>query len=197
MELTVEGLKRPDGSKPNALRRQGLIPAVVYGHNGAESISLTVKAKTVEHLLRDATVNNTLIDLKITDIPWAGKALLREVQTHPWKGFPYHLSFFAVSAQDSLEVEVALHFVGEPVGVKLGGGVLDPVLTELAVRCKPDSIPESIEINVSELQVGDALHVNELVLPDGVVAIGDPGRVVVSILQPQGEAEETVAAPAA
>ena len=78
MELTLECQKRVEGSKPNALRREGLIPAVVYGHNGAESIAFTVKAKKVEHLLRDATVNNTLIDLNIPEIPWSGKALLRE-----------------------------------------------------------------------------------------------------------------------
>ncbi len=196
MELTVEGQKRPEGSKPNALRQQGQIPAVVYGHNGAESINLTIAAKSVERLLKDASVNNTLIELNIPDISWSGKTLLREVQTHPWKGFPYHLSFFAISAQESVEVQVALNFVGEAVGVKLEGGILDPVMTQLTVRCKPDSIPEKIDVNVSELHRGGSVHVSELVLPEGVAALADPGQVVVSVFLPAAEAGEGAAAPA-
>lgn len=196
MELTVEGQKRPEGSKPNALRQQGQIPAVVYGHNGAESINLTIGAKSVERLLKAASVNNTLIQLNIPDISWSGKTLLREVQTHPWKGNPYHLSFFAISAQESVEVQVALNFVGEAVGVKLEGGILDPVMTELTVRCKPDSIPEKIDVNISELHRGGAVHVSELVLPEGAVALADPGQVVVSVVLPSGEAGEGAGATA-
>jgi large subunit ribosomal protein L25 len=196
MELTVEGQKRPEGSKPNALRQQGQIPAVVYGHNGAESINLTIAAKTVERLLKEGSVNNTLIQLNIPDISWSGKTLLREVQTHPWKGFPYHLSFFAISAQESVEVQVALNFVGEAVGVKLEGCILDPVMTEVTVRCKPDSIPEKIDVNVSELHRGGAVHISELVLPEGVAALADPGQVVVNVVLPSGEAGEGAAAPA-
>ena len=190
MELAVECQKRAEGSKPNALRRSGLIPAVLYGHKGSESISLTVKAKTVETLLKKHVVNNTLIDLSIPDLSWTGKTLLREVQVHPWKGFPYHLSFFAVGSQDSLEVELSLNFVGESVGVKLGGGILDTVLTQLAVKCKPDSIPEAIEVDISNLNVGDALHIHELSLPAGVVALGEPNQVVVSVLGAQAGSEE-------
>lgn len=196
MELAVECQKRAEGSKPNALRRSGLIPAVLYGHKGSESISLTVNAKTVETLLKKHAVNNTLIDLSIPDLSWTGKTLLREVQVHPWKGFPYHLSFFAVGSQDSLEVELSLHFVGESVGVKLGGGILDTVLMQLAVKCKPDSIPQAIEVDISNLKVGDALHIHELILPPGVVAVGEPNQVVVSVLGTQAGSEEETEATA-
>ena len=190
MEIAVECQKRAEGSKPNALRRSGLIPAVLYGHNGSESVSLTIPAKTVETLLKQRVVNNVLIDLDIPEISWKGKTLLREVQRHPWKGFPYHLSFFAVGSQDSLEVELSLHFVGESVGVKMGGGILDTVMMQLAVKCKPDSIPDAIEVDISNLNVGDALHIHELVLPPGVVAVGEPNQVVVSVLASQVDAEE-------
>ncbi len=189
MELTVECQKRPEGSKPNALRRSGFVPAVLYGHNGAESVAITIEAKTVQQLLKDGSINNTLIQLNIPELPWNGKTLLREVQTHPWKGYPYHLSFFSISTQDSVEVEVPLHFVGEAVGVKLEGGILEPIISELQVKCKPDSIPESIEIDISSLRVGQSLHVNELILPDGVKAIGEEERVVVSIASPSVEVQ--------
>ncbi|MEZ2250638.1 50S ribosomal protein L25/general stress protein Ctc [Microcoleus sp.] len=199
MEIAVECQKRAEGSKPNALRRSGLIPAVLYGHQGSESLALTIPAKAVETLLKQRVVNNVLIDLNIPEISWKGKTLLREVQRHPWKGFPYHLSFFAVGSQDSLEVELSLHFFGESVGVKLGGGILDTVMTQLAVKCKPDSIPDAIEVDISNLNVGDALHIHELVLPAGVVAIGEPNQVVVSVLGTQAGSEDDseAATPAA
>ena len=196
MELTVEGQKRLEGTKPKALRREGRIPANVYGHKGTESISLTVDAKTVERLLKKASVNNTIVDLNVTDIPWRGKTLLREVQTHPAKGFIYHVSFFAVSAQESVDVEVPLHFVGDPVGVKQEGGMLDPVLTQMQVRCAPDSIPDQIEINVSNLHVGESIQVHDIVLPQGVAALIDPGQTLVTLLSPQRQADTEAEAEA-
>ncbi|XHX76127.1 MAG: 50S ribosomal protein L25/general stress protein Ctc [Stenomitos frigidus ULC029] len=202
MELTLECQTRPAGSKANALRRAGLIPAVLYGHKGAESVSLTVKAKTAELLVRDASINNTLIQVNVPELPWKGKALLREVHSHPWRGFVYHLSFFSVGSQDSLDVDVPLHLIGEATGVKNGGGSIDQGLTELHVRCAPDRIPESIEIDVTGLDVGTSLHVHELMLPEGVVALGEPDRVVVTVLAPSSSvaaeaAEEEAAAAAA
>ncbi|BAY25955.1 50S ribosomal protein L25 [Calothrix sp. NIES-2100] len=98
MTLTVESKKRPEGTKANALRRSGLIPANLYGHNGAESISLVVEAKTVERLLKHAAVNKTEVELSIPEIEWTGKTVLREVQSHPAKGTTYHISFFAAKS---------------------------------------------------------------------------------------------------
>ena len=180
MEVTVECQKRAEGINPRALRRSGLIPAVLYGHKGTESVSLTVKAKTAETLLKEATVNNTLVQVNIPDISWTGKALLREVQTHPWKPLLYHLSFFSVAAQDSLEVTVPLPFVGQAVGIK-SGGVLDPVITELQVQCAPGDIPESIDVDVSNLEIGNSLHVSDLVLPPGIVPLIEPETTVVTM----------------
>ncbi|MFN6571599.1 50S ribosomal protein L25/general stress protein Ctc [Dendronalium sp. ChiSLP03b] len=189
MPLTVECQTRPEGSKPKALRRSGEIPANLYGHKGTESISLVINAKTVERLLKKASVNNTLIDLNVTDVPWRGKTLLRELQVHPAKGTPYHLSFFAVAGHGDTNVEVPLRFVGNAVGVKQEGGFLDTVLTELQVSCSPENIPEVIEIDVSNLKIGDSLRIHELVLPQGVTALGEAEQVVVSVSQPQISAD--------
>ncbi|MFB2833914.1 50S ribosomal protein L25/general stress protein Ctc [Floridanema evergladense] len=193
MELTVECQKRTAESKPNTLRRNGLIPAVLYGHNGTESLALTLNAKAAETLVKKASLNNTLINVNIPDASWSGKTLLREVQTHPAKGFIYHLSFFAVASQKSLEVEVPLHFLGEAVGVKVNGGMLDLVMTAVTVQCPPESIPDAIEIDVSTLDVGNALHIREIPLPAGVKVVGDPDQVVVSVLRAQGGTEEASA----
>ena len=200
MELTVECQKREEGSKPKALRRSGLLPAVLYGHNGAESIALTINAKTAEKLLKQAGVKNSLIQLNIPDLSWSGKTLLREVQKHPWKDSLYHLSFFAVAAQDSIEVEVPLNFTGNSPGVKQDGGILGTEITQLAVRCAPNKIPENIDVDISALRIGGALHVGELTLPDGVIALGNKEQVVVQVLAPQSRevsetASETTAEP--
>jgi len=183
MELTIECKSRPTDSKPNSLRRSGHIPAVLYGHSGTESVALTVEAKAAELLLRDAAINNTLITVNVPDLPWSGKALLREVQTHPWKGWIYHLSFFSVSTHASLEVVVPLHFVGTAAGVKAGGS-LDPLATSITVKCTPDSIPERIDVDVTDLNVGNSIHVSELTLPAGISAITDGTQLVVAVLPP-------------
>lgn len=194
MEVTIECQKRPEGSKPRALRRSGLIPASLYGHNGAESVALTLNAKDAETLLKKATLNNTLVQVKIPDISWSGKALLREIQTHPWKRTElYHLSFFSVAAQESLNVAVRLHFVGDAVGVK-EGGVLDPVFTELQVQCAPENIPESIDVDVSNLQIGDSLNADQLVLPPGITILIEPGETIVTVVAPRAAEEDPAAA---
>ena len=189
MEITVECQKRAEGSKPRALRREGLIPASLYGHKGTESMMLTVKAKTLEKLLKQAGVNSTVVDLNIPDLSWRGKTLLREVQTHPVKRWAYHVSFFALSEQASVEVEVPVHFVGEAPGVKVEGGVLDLVLMQLEIKCAPDNIPDAIEVDISGLHLKDILYVSELVLPAGIAVVGDPGRAVASVMQSTVSAE--------
>lgn len=186
MELTLECQTRPTGSKPKALRRSGSLPVVLYGHDGANSVSLTTNTKDVEMLLRKAAVNSTLIKVNIPDMPWQGQALIREVQSHPWKRTPYHISLFAVGTQDSLEVDIPLHLTGESIGVKRDGGLLDVVLTSLHVKCAPDAIPDAIEVDISALEVGAALHVHELPLPQGVLPTGEADRVVVSVLAGKG-----------
>lgn len=185
MEMTVECKQRPEGSKTKALRRSGEIPANLYGHKGTESISLVINAKTVERLLKKASVNNTLIDLKIGDIPWSGQTLLREVQAHPATGKPYHLSFFAVAGHGKMTVEVPFNFVGEAFGVKQEGGILDTVITQMQLNCLPENIPDSIDIDVSDLNVGDSLHVNQIVFPKGVELTAESEELVVSVLPPQ------------
>ena len=190
MSITVECQKRPEGSKPRALRREGLIPAALYGHNGAESISLTMKSKDAQVLLRNAAVNNTLVDLNIPDMSWSGRAIIREVQAHPWKKTLFHLSFFSVSAGETLELVVPVNLVGEAVGSK-EGGVLEQVLTEFHISCIPSNIPESIDIDVSTFEMGTNLTVGEVDLPEGVTVIEDTERVVFAIVAPSKMASQT------
>ena len=183
MNISVECKSRPEGTKPRALRREGLIPAALYGHDGANSLSLTIPAKEAQMLLRDAAINNTLIDLKIPDIPWKGKALIREVQAHPWKRTLNHLSFFTVSADQTVEIVVPVVLVGKAAGTK-EGGIVEQIMTELNISCAADSIPESIEIDVSDFEIGSILHVGEIVLPQGAEVLDDPERTAISVVLP-------------
>jgi large subunit ribosomal protein L25 len=98
MKLAIECQKRPTDSKPNALRRSGRIPAVLYGHNGTEALQLTVDAKAAEFLVRDAVVAKSPIQVTIPDLSWNGQAVLQEVQAHPAKGHLYHLSFLVAAS---------------------------------------------------------------------------------------------------
>lgn len=186
MELSIECQPRPSGSKPNALRREGLLPAVLYGHKGTESLPLVINAKAAQLLFRDASLNNSLIQVNIPELSWNGKALIRELQTHPARGTYYHVSFFAVADHGSLEVDVPLHFIGTPKGVKESGGSFEPSMASLHVRCIAEKIPEYIEVDVSDLNNGDSLHVSQVSLPTGVEALDDSDRVVATVLGSKG-----------
>ncbi|PZD71519.1 50S ribosomal protein L25 [Acaryochloris thomasi RCC1774] len=186
MEFTIECEPRQSGVNPRKLRRMGKLPAVLYGHEGTESVSLSLPLAIAERMLTAVEVNNTLITVKVPELSLDCQSLLRDVQTHPWKSSLYHLSFFAIAGQDSVTVTVPLNFVGEPIGVKQDNGSLDLVLTSLELQCEPQSIPESIDIDISGFNIGDAIHVNELSLPKGVTSAGEGNRVVASVLAPAG-----------
>ena len=96
MELTFEGKKREENTKAKALRREGLLPASLYGHDGANSVAITLDVKTVSMLMRQVKVNETKVQLNIPDMPWSGPVVIREAHQHPWRGYLYHLSFFSV-----------------------------------------------------------------------------------------------------
>ena len=183
MSLTVECKTRTEGSKPRALRREGLIPAALYGHSGAESVSLTMNAKDAQILLKKAAINNTLVDLNIPDLPWNGKAIIREVQAHPWKKTLYHLSFFSVAGDKKLNLVVPIKLQGEAKGIKQGG-VIEQIFTELQISCSADNIPEDIEIDISNFGIGTNLAIGDVVLPEGVTVLDDPEQTLFSIVAP-------------
>lgn len=192
MSITVECKSRPEGSKPKALRREGLIPVALYGHKGAESVSLTMPAQEARMLLRDAAVNNTLVDISVPDISYSGKALIREVQAHPWKRTLYHLSFFSVPEGQTINLVVPVEIVGSSSAVK-EGGILEQNLTELNISCTPKNIPQSIEIDISDFSIGTNLNVSDVVLPDGVTVLDDGEQTVFSIVAPAKRSEDTEA----
>lgn len=184
MEVTLECQKRPEGSKPRALRRDGFIPANLYGYNGAESMSLVLSRKEALSLLKKASVNNTLVDLNIPDFSWQGKVLIREVQTHPWKRTLNHISFFCPSGDHDVEVVVPLKVTGSSIGISQGG-ILEQMVTQVKVRCSPTNIPEFLTLDISALDIANSFHVGDLILPEGVQVEDDPKKTILSIVAPK------------
>jgi large subunit ribosomal protein L25 len=108
---------------------------------------------------------------------------LREVQNHPFKNSIYHLSFFAIESQSKIEVDIPLHFIGVPVGVKVGGGSIDTIKNYVRVACAPNDIPESFEIDITNLDIGKGVHVSELNYPEGVKPVTETTALVITILK--------------
>lgn len=165
------------------LRRAGRIPGILYGH-GEESVPLTVDEGDLHRLVHSISIDNTLVDLTVGgDGGEAIKVLVRELQRHPVRDQFVHVDFFHIAMDEMIHVDVPVIVVGTAIGVKEKGGVLDHQLRELEVYCLPGAIPEKVEVDVSELDIGDAIHVRDIVLPDVEVET-DPDRSVVAVLAP-------------
>lgn len=187
--LTLEVEPREGTGKGPArrARAQGRIPAVFYGAK-SEGQNLSVDARDFSR--RIANLEGThLIELR-SSIAGLDKrmVLLREVQHHPVTGAPVHADFYEVMLDRAIVVRVALHFEGKAAGVALGG-ILQPIIREMEVRCLPTAIPDFIAVDVSALAVHDALHVKDLKLPEGVEVMLDEGETVVSVVPPTAEAK--------
>lgn len=172
-------------------RREGRIPGVLYGH-GEESVSLSVDANELQKLVHSISIENTIVDLDIgKGEPY--KVLIREVQRHPFRDEFIHIDFFHVVMDEKIQVEIPIVLTGTPTGVKNKGGVLDHQLRELEVFCLPGNIPEKVEIDVSDLDIGDSIHVSDIQLPD-VEILTELDRAVVAVLAPTVIEVEEVAA---
>ncbi|HLN29413.1 MAG TPA: 50S ribosomal protein L25 [Gemmataceae bacterium] len=169
------------------LRRKGLIPAVLYGHKEA-TLSITLPAEEVEKAIRHG--------VRVVDLKAGGKeekALIKEIQWDHLGKELLHVDFTRVALDERIVIQVPLELRGTAPGVTAGGR-LDQPIHALSVECLAISIPESIRVNIGELQMEGIIHVRDLVLPPGVKAMTDPEAIVVHVTPPEVEAE---AAPAA
>jgi len=173
------------------LRQRGLIPAILYGEG--EPIPLTVNPRSVLRVLGTAVGENVILNLTIVDGGELDqKAMVKEIQRDPVTGAFLHADFLAISMERPIEVEVPVELSGVATGVKDKGGILRQILREVEVRCLPGAIPDKVLLDVSPLDIGDALHVKGLSIPGGVELLTDPEQVVVTVLTPT---VEEVAAP--
>lgn len=187
MAISLQAKKREDLSRgvTKQIRREGDIPAVVYGKN-QEPVTVSVNHLELVKTIRDEG-RNAIITL---DIEGNDKidVLLHGYQTDPVKGDVIHADFFAVDLTEEMDIAVPVRLDGDAIGVRDGGVLQQPVF-ELQIRVKPQDIPEEIVVNVEELNIGDTISVADLAKSDKYEILDDPETAVATVTAPQEEAE--------
>ncbi len=189
---TLNASKRDGTGKGVArkLRQSGRIPAVVYGKD-MDSVHVSVDAREALHLFESISVENTIVDLAVDGEKEPHRTLVREIQAHPFRRELVHIDFLRIQAGVMVDLDIPVHLEGTPVGVKLHGGVVDHILHELAVSCIPSNIPEFIEVDISALDIGDAIHVRDLDLGEGIEINVAPEQTICAVSLPRAIVAET------
>lgn len=166
------------------LRNKGYMPANVY-KDGKAAVSLQVLTDDLNEILHTKAGENVIITLRISggDNAKEKTVVIKEIQTEPVKEGILHVDFNEISLTETLEVNVKLVSHGEAVGVKTDGGILEHIMWELQVECLPTAIPDKIEVDVSNMKIGDAVYVKDIVAPPGVKILND-GELIAMIVKP-------------
>ena len=193
--VPLEGQVRPGTGKGPArsARRAGLIPGVIYGA-GEKPTALAVPKKEFELAVKNAG-GNVIVALKLGNTV-EQTAIIREVQRDPISHDILHLDFHHISLTEKVTVEVTVHLVGTPDGVKNGGGILEHITRTVEIECLPTSIPAHLEADVSALGIGDSIHVRDLNVPNAEI-LSDPDTTIATVVPPTVMTEPTAEAAAA
>jgi len=183
LELTAARKTTSGKGAARSVRRDKRVPAVLYGPK-TESISLTVSSIELEKLLRDTGGESKLLNLNIDGQDSPKQVLIREVQVHPYRRRFLHVDFYEVPLDQPIVVEVPIALVGDSIGVQKGGEI-NLIRRTLSVRCLPNQIPESIRVDVSKMDLGQIIHVEELTAEATFVIVDEKSVGVVSILVPE------------
>lgn len=190
--VKLSALKRDGFGKGYArkLRREGFIPAILYGHS-EECIPLKIPARELYKALSTEAKENVIIDLSIKENgkESAKTAILKERQLHPIRREILHIDLYQISLEEKLVTTVPIEVIGESLGVKMGG-ILEHGLWEVEVRCLPTDIPDRIQVDISNLKIGDILHLGDLTAGEGVEILGNKDQVVLLITPPRVKEEE-------
>lgn len=192
MPTVIEAQARPTGSK-NAnrrLRASGKIPGVIYGP-GKQPAVISIDPNDVIAILHSDAGRNTIVTVRV-DGSDHNNAMLKDYQLDPVHGDLIHADFIEIAMDRLLQLDVSIDLVGEPVGVKIGGGIMDFVTRTIEVECLPSDIPESIKVDVSALNINDYIRVKNLQTGAKAKVITDPEVVIVTIVPPTKEEEAPV-----
>jgi large subunit ribosomal protein L25 len=170
------------------LRNAGQTPAIVYGGTSAP-VNIALDHNALYHALKKETFHSSILDLEIEGK--VEQVLLRDFQVHAYKQLVLHVDFQRVDASQKIHVKVPLHFINAEISpaVKLGGGIISHVLSELDISCLPKDLPEFVEVDLSTLDVGHSLHLADLKLPNGVSTVSQENLTVATASVPAGKAE--------
>ena len=192
VKLTAEPRTNVGRSSVRKLRARGLIPAVIYGGNDKPQ-PLQVATREINAMMSHASGENVLVELEIAGEKSNRAALVQEVQHSPVRGDIVHVDFHAISMDQMIQAEVPLEPTGTPVGVKTFGGLLEQSLRALAIECLPGDLPDRITVDVSQLNIGDSIHVRDIQFPPGVTPKVQPDLTAFSVVEPLVEEEPVVA----
>ena len=176
----VANTGRPTGSAASRrLRHEDKIPGVIYGH-GMTPLSVTVERRELRHAVSGGAGMNTLLTLQVDGTTYA--AIIKELQRHPVRRTVTHIDFLQVSLDEDITIVVPIVLEGEAKAVLMDGGLVDPAMNDLEVTTKPNNIPDSIVIDITEMQPGDVIRLSDITLPAGVTTTIDPETALVTAL---------------
>lgn len=189
-KIVLEAQKRTDTGKGrvNRLRKAASIPAVVYGE-GKASLSLQLSSRDFQKLMTAHHGESFVMTLRVKDNAknQDKSVLIKQIQYDPVSDDVLHVDFNEISLTKAIRIKVPLSAIGDAVGVKQDGGVLDHILWELEVECLPTQIPKSITVDVSALKIGDSLHVKDIVVAPEVKILNDPQATILTVAMPTKE----------
>ena len=191
MQATLAAATRQTRGKNEArrLRRTGRLPAVVYGRSPVESLALDVDPKAVLRILHSESGVNTLVDLQV-DGSDSGKVLIKDIQHDPVTDALLHVDLFRLAMDRAITVNVPVTLSGEAAGVKQQGGLLDFVTREFQVECMPTEIPEHVDVDVSDLMIGDGVRVRDVATGAGWTPVSDRDMLLVHVTAPKTGSDE-------
>ena|ERR1700690_802063 len=189
-KFSLNVVKRDARGKGGArgLRRSGLIPGVVY--RGGDSVAVQLAAKELSQFISKTAGEQVLVNLDFQDE--SKMAIVKDYQKDPIMGDLLHVDFQEISATEEIEISVHIITTGESIGVKRDKGILQFGIREIEIECLPDKIPGHVTVDVSNLLIGQTIHVSDLKLGEGIRVITDPGELIVAVTTIK---EEVVAAP--
>lgn len=190
-KLKLSAIVRKEKGKGVArrLRQNGMLPAVVYGHK-TPSTPLAIDSKQLKKVVAGGKSGSKLLDLLIegNGKPSEKTVMIRELQIDPVKRHYLHVDFFEVAMDEQITVPISIKLIGEAEGVKIGG-VLQQVRREIEIKCLPSQIPDSLEIDVSALNIGDSVHLKDVKLPSEIKTLEDIDLTIATVLAPTVEKE--------
>src|SRR6266567_8534437 len=192
VKLKAEPRATVGRSAVRKLKAHGVIPAIIYGGKDKPQ-PLQVSARDINAMMSHASGENVLVELEIAGEKSNRTALVQEVQHSPVRGDILHIDFHAISMDETIQAEVPLEPTGIPNGVKNFGGLLEQSLRYLPIECLPRDLPDRITVDVSNLNIGDSIHVRDIQFPSGVTPKVPPDLTAFSVLAPVVEEEAPVA----
>ena len=171
------------------LRRDGLVPGVIYGHARAPQ-PLSVNSKDLETLLERIAAENTVIELSLDGT--TSPTLIREIQRDPMRRSVIHVDFQELVAGEKVTVYIPLSLQGIPIGVRASAGILNQVMQEVECLVDPTNMPSRIVVDVTEVAIGHSVHLGDIVVPEGIEVLGDPELTVAVVAAPKAQEETPV-----